>query len=211
MGFRYLKFHGMKQGPSPAFFIFKLLVCGLATSVLIICGLTGCGPSGNKPNVEIIQDMMEQPALKAQDFHPGNREKSSMLLPPEGSWPKNIKPYMYKGKPMEAGEKLKNICHRQWDAEFQNLGRIKYNNFCMVCHGTGGAGDGPVADDFQGVKPPSLLTEKIQNYSDGRIFHIITDGQGIMGSYINQMPKEKDRCAVVKYVRNLQKKTGDGK
>ena len=64
-----------------------------------------------------------------------------------------------------------------------------------------------MAHDFQGVKPPSLLTKKVRDYSDGRIFHIITDGQGLMGSYINQLLEEKDRCAVVKYVRSLQKKT----
>ncbi len=35
--------------------------------------LMGCGASGNKPNVELIQDMMESPALKAQDFRVINR------------------------------------------------------------------------------------------------------------------------------------------
>ena len=187
-------------------------------SVLLI--LTSCGPKGNKPNVELIQDMLEQPALKAQDFHPQNREKSSMLLPPEGSWPMNRKPYPYRGKGppvagssgfwtpnrvLEADRKFKKTCNDPWDAEFQQLGRTKYNHFCLVCHGATGAGDGPVAHKFQGVKPPSLLEKEVQDHSDAHIFHIITDGQGIMSSYMNQMPKEKDRCAVVKYVRSLQK------
>ena len=136
------KFKQNQYKPNPVFRKF-LTAINLTTCFLISHSLTGCGPRGNKPNVEIIQDMMEQPALKAQDFHPQNREKSSMLLPPEGTWPQNRKPYMYKGKPVEAGEKLKDICNRQWDAEFQNLGRIQYNNFCMVCHGTGGNGTVP--------------------------------------------------------------------
>ena len=61
-----------------------------------------------------------------------------------------------------------------------------------------------MASKFQGVKPPSLLSEKIRNTKDGGIFHIITEGQGVMGTYINHMPMSKDRWAVVAYVRKLQ-------
>lgn len=177
-------------------------------SLLTFAGIfmVGCGPKGNKPNIEIIQDMMEQPALKAQDFHPYDREKSSMLVPPAGSWPKNVKPYMYRGKPVEAGESLKNPLAGSTDVEVMQLGERNYKNFCLLCHGAGGAGDGQVAPKFIGIKPPSLLTDKIRNYPDGRIFHIITDGQGLMGTYIHQLPDEKGRWAVVNYVRKLQKK-----
>lgn len=171
-----------------------------------VSGFVACGPTKNEPNIEVIQDMMEQPALKAQDFHPYDREKSSMIVPPEGTWPKNRKPYMYKGKAVQAGEKLKNPYASETSEEFIKLGQRNYNNYCLLCHGAGGAGDGQVAAKFVGVKPPSLLTDKIKNYPDGRIYHIITDGQGIMGAYINQMPIGKDRWAVVNYVRSLQKK-----
>ena len=57
-----------------------------------------------------------------------------------------------------------------------------------------------------GRKPPSLLTDLIKGYPDGRIFHIITEGQGLMGAYIYQLPKIDDRWAVVNYIRSLQKK-----
>lgn len=172
---------------------------------IAVGAFVACGPKGNKPNIEIIQDMMEQPALKAQDFHPHDREKSSMLEPPKGSWPKNRKPYLYKS-PTEAGQKLKNPYAQDDSKDFEQLGKIKYDNFCLVCHGETGKGDGPVADKFVGVKPPSLLTDKVKDYPDGRIFHIITAGQGVMGNYMAQLPEEKDRWAVVNYVRKLQKK-----
>ena len=175
-------------------------------SASLLFSVTGCGPKGNSPNIEVIQDMMEQPALKAQDFDPHNREKSSMLVPPEGTWPKNVEPYLYRGKPVEAGLKLKNPYAGDKSPEFLKLGQQHFNNYCLLCHGPGGAGDGQIAAKFVGVKPPSLLTDKIRNYPDGRIFDIITVGQGIMGTYIHQLPKEKDRWAVVNYVRSLQKK-----
>lgn len=177
----------------------------LATLTLTGLFITGCGPKGNQPNIEVIQDMMEQPALKAQDFHPQDREKSSMLVPPQGSWPKNVTPLLYTGKPVEGGEKLINPYKARSSDEFAKRGETHFNNFCTVCHGAGGKGDGPVADKFVGIKPPSLLTDKIREYPDGRIFHIITYGQGLMGTYIHQLPKEEDRWAVVNYVRKLQK------
>ena len=168
--------------------------------------LVACDGGPKKTNIEVVQDMMEQPALKAQDFEPHDREKSSMRVPPKGTWPKNVKPYLYKGKPEAAGKNLRNPFAGDKSEAFMKLGKTHYQNFCVVCHGKNGAGDGPVAAKFVGVKPPSLVTDKIKNYADGRIFHIITDGQGIMGTYIHQLPKEKDRWAVVNYIRSLQGK-----
>lgn len=174
-------------------------------SILVIF-FVGCDATKNKPNVEIIQDMMDQPALKAQDYSPHDKNKSSMLVPPEGSWPQNVKPYLFKGKPIEAGEQLANPFKADTSPEFLKLGERHYNNYCSLCHGPAGLGDGQVAEKFQGVKPPSLVTDKIKTYPDGRIFHIITEGQGIMGTYIYQLPNEKDRWAVINYIRSLQKK-----
>ena len=174
--------------------------------ILISLFLVACDGGRDNSNIEVIQDMMEQPALKAQDFSPHDREKSSMLVPPEGTWPKNVKPYLYRGDESTAAQKLKNPYAGDNSAEFLKLGKRHFDNFCLLCHGPGGKGDGQVADKFMGVKPPSLLTDKVKNYTDGRIFHIITDGRGIMGTYIHQLPNEKDRWAVVNYVRSLQRK-----
>ncbi len=195
--------------------VMKTLVVAAVGSVTLLVALTvagllitGCGPDGNKPNVEIIQDMMEQPALKAQDFHPYDREKGSMLTPPEGTWPTNRTPYLYWNSPEEAGQKMKNPS--SGSAESTKLGKVHFENYCMVCHGQAGKGDGPVAEKWKPVVVPSLMTDKIRNYPDGRIFHIITAGQGLMGSYIHQVPDEKDRWAIVNYVRQLQKQTPRG-
>lgn len=182
--------------------IVQLFIVHLSLAALLV----GCDGGPKKPNIEVIQDMMEQPALKAQDFEPHDREKSSMRVPPKGTWPKNVKPYLYKGDAVKAGQKLKNPFAGDKSKEFIELGKVHFQNFCVVCHGKAGAGDGPVAAKFVGVKPPSLVTDKIKNFPDGRIFHIITDGQGIMGTYIHQLPKEKDRWAVVNYIRSLQGK-----
>lgn len=174
----------------------------LFVGTLALLGLTGCSASGNKTNVELIQDMMEQPAVKAQDFNPHHRDQSGMRVPPEGTAAMNREVYLYKGDPEGAAKNLTNP--ETLNAEFYKLGEKHFKNYCFVCHGEQGKGDGPVADKFQGIKPPSLLSEKVRNMKDGQIFHIITDSQGVMAAYINQMPWSKDRWAVVAYVRKLQ-------
>lgn len=183
-------------------------VLGGLTVVTIM--VTACGPRNGKPNVELIQDMMEQPALKAQDFLPDHRDTSSMLVPPKGAWPKNRTPYLYWTDPVAAGQKMSNPYANDKSPEFAQLGKIHFNNYCIYCHGEKGDGKGNVAEKWKPIVVPSLLTEKIRNYPDGRIFHIITAGQGLMGSYATQMPFEKDRWAVVNYVRELQKNAGRG-
>jgi mono/diheme cytochrome c family protein len=176
-------------------------LCVSIFASVFVFGLTGCGPSDGKPNVELIQDMMVQPANKAQDFLASNPEKSSQLVPPEGTAAVNREVYLFKGNPEGAANSLKMP---EVTADMVKLGEKHFKNYCVVCHGEKGAGDGPVASKFQGVKPPSLLSEKVRGMKDGGIYHIITDGQGVMGMYTTQMPWSKDRWAVVAYVRKLQ-------
>lgn len=181
-----------------------MFVCIGMFAAVFLMGLTGCSDP-TRPNVEVIQDMMVQPAIKAQDVDP-HTGKSGMRVPPEGTAAINREVYLYKGNPEMAAQKLSNP-YATPSAEIIKLGEKHYKNFCMVCHGDVGKGDGPVADKFQGVKPPSLLTPKVRGMKDGQIFHIITEGQGVMGTYINHMPFSKDRWAVVSYVRKLQKES----
>lgn len=186
--------------------VFEKSVKFIAAVVAFGLLFVSCGPKGNQPNVELIQDMMDQPALKAQDYQPYDREKSSMLVPPVGTWPKNVEPYLYKTNPEAAGKNLKNPY--AGSAEVNQLGKRHFTNFCMVCHGEKGDGKGPVAEKWLPYVIPSLLTDKIRNYPDGRVFHIVTMGQGLMGTYIHQVPGVKDRWAIVNYVRQLQKQNG---
>jgi mono/diheme cytochrome c family protein len=72
---------------------------------------------------------------------------------------------------------------------------------CAPCHGTGGAGDGPVTQ--AGMLPMSLLTNQATGYSDGYVYGIIRVGRGLMPAYGHQIT-HFDRWNVVNYVRSLQ-------
>lgn len=169
----------------------------------------GCTPSGHpelhkEPNVELIQDMMEQIALKPQDFEPGARDTSASRLPPEGTVPVGFKPYPFRMNPVAAAANLKNPHAGQMSPEILANGRQKFETYCAVCHGYEGKGDGPVAVKMA-LKPPPVISEKVIGLNDGAIYHIISDGQGVMASYAYQLVNENDRWAIVNYVRSLQK------
>jgi mono/diheme cytochrome c family protein len=52
--------------------------------------------------------------------------------------------------------------------------------------------------------PPQLFNDKVMKWSDGRIYHVITHGQGLMMSYASQLLPEQ-RWAIIHYVRALQR------
>ena len=83
-------------------------------------------------------------------------------------------------------------------------GRRHYQINCAVCHGAGGAGDGPVTTF--GLPAPSLLTDITKNRSDGYIYGIIRNGRGLMPTY-NRV-EDMDRWDVVNYLRGLQGRLG---
>ncbi|MDQ2670106.1 MAG: cytochrome c [Gemmatimonadota bacterium] len=86
-------------------------------------------------------------------------------------------------------------------ATVEARGDTLYQTFCAVCHGTTGAGDGPVAPR---VGAPSIVTPRAAGYSDGYLYSIIRYGRGVMPRYGDKIYAPLDRWAVVNHVRRLQ-------
>ena len=178
--------------------LFISLVCGLVA----MHGLTACGPSGNKPNVELIQDMMESPADKAQESDDFFKETpSSNQMPPEHTQPVGFKPYRPGFDPALA-KADKNPLAGSTSDEVLLTGQKYFETNCMVCHGQKADGQGSIVDKMPN-KPPSLMSEKIRGWADGQIYQVISMGQGTMGSYASHIP-QKYRWQVVNYIRHLQ-------
>ena len=51
---------------------------------------------------------------------------------------------------------------------------------------------------------PSMHSDKVKNWSDGTIYHVITYGQNVMPAYANQLTKD-ERWAIIHYIRALQR------
>jgi len=166
--------------------------------------LFGCGPRGNQPNIEIIQDMMVQPAIKAQRYDEFFKNGISEQVPPEHTIPVNYLPYQYGYDADRAEKSMKNPIAGVATPEVMNVGQKFFETNCMVCHGMKGMGDGPLAKSGKfPLAIPSLMSDKIRGWSDTRIYHTITMGQGVMGPYASHIPNQY-RWQVVNYIRYLQ-------
>jgi len=179
-------------------------VTKLIPLILITAALSGCNAGKNQTNIELIQDMMDQRSLKSQDYDEF-LNRPSVMTPPAGTVPRGFTPYPYPNNPLEAEAKLVNPFAHSASAQILARGKNRYDIFCSVCHGMGGQGDGTAAPFLKMRPPPSLLSDKVKGFKDGRIFHIVTDGQGLMNGYGTQIFKADDRWAIVNYVRSLQK------
>ena len=83
-------------------------------------------------------------------------------------------------------------------------GRNRYDNFCAMCHGPAGDGDGLIwRRGFQ--KPASLHEDRLQEgqAAAAHFFDVMTNGWGAMPAY-NYMLSAEDRWKVVAYIRALQ-------
>lgn len=165
--------------------------------------LSACNSNKGEPNIELIQDMMDSPSVKAQEYdeffadHAGGAR-----VPPEHTVPVGFKVYRA-GMDPEKAKADRNPFSGDNSDEVLLTGQKFYETNCLVCHGAKGLGDGPVSLKMPN-KPPSLISEKIKGWSDGQIYQVIVVGQGLMGPYASHIP-QKYRWQVVNYIRFLQK------
>lgn len=178
--------------------------------------LASCTGKSDKPNIELIQDMMAGPQVKAQEFDASLGGQTSKL-PPKGAISRNR--YTPEDLQLEDAEKLSNpLKTSSMSVEdivrFENIGQEKYEINCAICHGPKGDGLGQLVEkkgDLLLKKPPSIITDAYKQYSDARLYYVVTYGWGLMGNYGTQISEDKERWAVVNYVRQLQKLNGGDK
>jgi len=144
--------------------------------------------------------MSTQVKQKAQRPSELFKDGIGMRPPVEGTVARGFLPYAFKGKPDEAGKNLINPLLPTKDV--LERGKSKFLTYCSPCHGNFGRGDSRLRGQFP--NPPTLHSDKVRNWPDGNIFHVITEGQNVMPSYASQLSRD-DRWAVVNYVRVLQR------
>jgi hypothetical protein len=81
-------------------------------------------------------------------------------------------------------------------------GEERYDIYCRPCHDPRGNGRG-ILFEYGNVPTAGFHDEQRRNYTDGRLFDIITNGSGLMMGYKWPIPPE-DRWAIVAHVRRLQ-------
>lgn len=159
-----------------------------------------------RPNYEFMPEMVHSPASAAFDANAIFADGKTLQPPPEGALAYGAERFHYGPGPEEAqraGRELANpFAEDENVAEHVARGRAVYRSFCFPCHGSGGGGDGPVAQRGY-PPPPSLMAENARAMKDGQLFHVVTRGQGNMPPHAVQVAPD-DRWKVALYIRSLQ-------
>jgi mono/diheme cytochrome c family protein len=164
------------------------------------------GRDTSQPNwAPLVEGQMSRsPAYTAFSPNPNFADGMTLRLPPEGTLARGQMFFPYKATPEDAvlaGLKVHNP-YTSKDEKRLARGEVVFSNFCQVCHGPFGQGDGSIT--LGGFPtPPSLTAERAIHMPDGQMFHVLTRGQGRMPSVAPQLPPE-DRWSAILYVRQLQ-------
>lgn len=177
----------------PKFLIF-LAVAALLTSAITYGTL-------NKALYIVPFDwMMKQDKITAQSENAFFEDGNGMRKPVEGTVARGGIPYKYQEQLQQPEKPLTNPLPPS--KEVLEKGKKKFLTFCSPCHGNYADGDSRLNGQFP--NPPTLHSNKVREWQDGNIYHVITNGQNIMPSYVSQITPE-ERWAIVNYIRVLQR------
>ncbi len=160
----------------------------------------------SRPNFEFLPEaqMVQSPAFESFAPNPNFADGLTLRTPPAGTIVRGHPRLRYQPTlqdALRAGEELQNPFQLKQVTRLER-GTAVYTNFCQVCHGPLGLGNGPLTQG--GFPPPaSLLAERAVQMKDGQMFHVLTYGQGNMPSFSTQLSRD-DRWSVILHIRMLQ-------
>ncbi len=172
------------------FFLGLLLV---VIAVVAVLGLRGHRFS--KAQIQIIQDMDDQPKVKAQSASEFFADGRASRTPVPGAIPQGAyseDEYFSTGK--IKGEWGDGIAIKI-DQEKIKRGQERYAIHCAVCHGATGSGNG-ITTEYGMAGVANFNTDRLRALPDGKLFNVITNGMPLMNGYAAQITPE-DRWAVI--------------
>ncbi len=171
--------------------------------LVLLATLTACTTLDRAvAKVPWFTTMRNQSAIRP--FEGPVRNGAAYYLPPEGSVPTTGREDSMVIDGTAQGDRVLAAIKNPVAMSPASLarGQAIYDEYCIVCHGAQGLGDGTVAQKFGYV--PNLTMDLTKTRSDGYLYAIIRHGRGIMPRYGDKIRDPKDRGAVVNYVRKLQ-------
>jgi mono/diheme cytochrome c family protein len=169
------------------------------------------GRDYTRRNVEVLPEMVYSPAYDSFAPNPIFPDGKTLQTPQPGTIPRGRLPLHYGtsfADVFRAGDELHNP-FAATDASARERGAFVYANYCQMCHGREGRGDGLMVR--HGVPlPTSLLAPQTVQRKDGELFHVLTYGQRNMASQAAQLSRE-DRWKVILHIRALQQQAAGEK
>jgi len=178
----------------------RTLAVGLA-GIALALALAGCAGPGKTTHTEIEYqpDMYKQPYVQALGTDNVNPDLPAMRTPPAGTVPVDYTPFP-QDSDVTGLDQLVNPLPTT--PQVLRKGQQIFDTYCIVCHGARADGLGYIVPKM--TQPPPLIAGAPLDFSDGRIFTIITQGLGNMPSYQTEL-EPAERWAVIHYVRVLQR------
>lgn len=185
---------------------YQNILAKLTLAVVILSVFSCKEKDGLAP--EYMPDMYRSPSIEPYVDYGDLKDRTNVELtnkmsartPVEGTIPRGFSPYEYKNDAEGyelAGANLKNPI--QYDDNIGKEGKELYGMFCVHCHGKTGQGDGTIVEREKFPPLPVKFKEGLA-ISEGKMFHTITYGKGLMGSHASQLNKE-ERWKLVHYIR----------
>lgn len=188
----------------------------IATAISCVAiTMSSCTKDPNSPGVEYMPDMYRSPSYETYSENPVFKDSMTAQTPvsgtiAQGEWPNqgslvNALPYAYPNTAEgyeAAGANLKSPLPAS--AETAAQGKVIFEKMCIHCHGKQGGGDGTLIATGKFPPPPAYNGPALKELPEGKMFHTITYGKGLMGSHASQLTKE-DRWKVIQYIQELQK------
>jgi mono/diheme cytochrome c family protein len=178
---------------------------GLALIFLSAAALSACSnfPS-RQPPIWVWDDMKKQAKYKPQAESEFFRDGRAQRRPVEGTVAQETyRADMSYATGIADGGMYVSRNPETLNKELISLGQTKYNVYCAPCHDRTGSGRGVVPAKATWV-PGNLHDERIVNFVDGELYHVVSYGRRTMPGYRYQI-SERDRWAIVAYVRALQR------
>ena len=187
----------------------------------MIVALASCTPSNPlSPGIEFMPDMYRSQAYKPYTINPVYADSLEARKPvpgtiSQGAFPNSafnvnemIYPYPNTPEGYEAaGVNLKNpLTH---DSIVLAQGKVIFNKMCIHCHGEKGDGNGSLKVAGEKFPVPSYMDDAHKSLTEGKMFHTLNFGKGLMGSHSSQLSKE-ERWKCVMWVQELQKQALGG-
>lgn len=186
------------------------IITKLTVAIAAIASVSSCKEEGGLAP-EYMPDMYRSPSIETYvDYGEVRGEltneelvnKSNALKPVEGTIARGYMPYAYENTAEGyelAGQNLKNPIPYSEGAV--NDGKELFGMFCVHCHGDKGQGDGTLVQRDKFPPIPTKFGPSL-DLSEGKMFHTITYGKGLMGAHASQLNQE-ERWKLVHYIRAI--------
>jgi mono/diheme cytochrome c family protein len=172
-------------------------------ALIFIVLVTSCDHDRNEPGRSYFNDMEKSQAYETWSENPNMPGGITMAGPVEGTVAIHESAFGFVKTPEDEAKaaSLVNPLKSGFDLERATL---VFNQFCILCHGDNGDGQGFLFTSKKYPYPPaSFHAERAMGKTDGQLFHNIRAGFGVMGAHGPQL-SVNDTWQLVNYIRHLQ-------